>query len=76
MATEAPAFAFVFVCHGGELEIKSLLLAASLREAFGDAPQLIAAVPQYRLRDIDYGSSFFARGPERGVIDISVAAPA
>ena len=46
MATEAPAFAFVFVCHGGELEIKSLLLAASLRETFGDAPQLIAAVPQ------------------------------
>jgi cytochrome P450 len=37
---------------------------------------LITAVPQYRLRDIDYGSSFFARGPERGIIDISVAAPA
>ncbi|MGE5168492.1 MAG: class I SAM-dependent methyltransferase [Deltaproteobacteria bacterium] len=46
MAIEAPAFAFVFVCHGGELEIKSLLLAASLRETFGDAPELIAAVPQ------------------------------
>ncbi|HSN01237.1 MAG TPA: hypothetical protein VLS52_09545 [Rudaea sp.] len=46
MAIDAHAFAFVFVCHGGELEIKSLLLAASLREIFGDAPQLIAAVPQ------------------------------
>lgn len=46
MAIEAPAFAFVFVCHGGELEIKSLLLAASLRSTLGDAPELIAAVPQ------------------------------
>lgn len=46
MALESPAFAFVFVCHGGELEIKSLLLAASLREIFGVAPELIAAVPQ------------------------------
>lgn len=46
MAIEAPAFAFVFVCHGGELQIKSLLLAASLRATLGDAPQLIAAVPQ------------------------------
>lgn len=45
MAIEAPAFAFVFVCHGGELEIKSLLLAASLRATLGDAPELIAAVP-------------------------------
>jgi SAM-dependent methyltransferase len=46
MAIEVPAFAFVFVCHGGELEIKSLLLAASLRETLGDAPELVAAVPQ------------------------------
>ncbi|HXD84669.1 MAG TPA: hypothetical protein VN599_09590 [Rudaea sp.] len=46
MAIEAPAFAFVFVCHGGELQIKSLLLAASLRATLGDAPELIAAVPQ------------------------------
>lgn len=46
MAADASRLAFVFVCHGGELEIKALLLAASLREAFGDAPELVAAVPQ------------------------------
>jgi SAM-dependent methyltransferase len=46
MAIDASAFAFVFVCHGGELEIKSLLLAASLRATLGDAPELIAAVPR------------------------------
>lgn len=45
MAIDASRFAFVFVCHGGELQIKALLLAASLREQFGDAPELIAAVP-------------------------------
>ena len=46
MATDVSSLAFVFVCHGGELEIKALLLAASLREILGDAPELIAAVPQ------------------------------
>jgi cytochrome P450 len=37
---------------------------------------LLAAVPRYGLREIDYGSSFFARGPERGMIDLAVTAPA
>ncbi len=46
MAADASRLAFVFVCHGGELEIKALLLAASLRAALGDAPELVAAVPR------------------------------
>lgn len=35
---------------------------------------LLAASPDYRLRDIDYGDAFFARGPVRGVIDVGVPA--
>lgn len=31
---------------------------------------LLAAAPDYRLRDIDYGDAFFARGPVHGAIDI------
>jgi hypothetical protein len=46
MAIDPADFAFVFVYHGGELEIKALLLAASLRATLGRAPELIAAVPQ------------------------------
>lgn len=30
---------------------------------------LLRIAPEYHLRDVDYGSAFFARGPERGVID-------
>ena len=37
---------------------------------------LLAAAPEYRLRDIDYGNAFFARGPLGGVIDVGVSAPA
>lgn len=36
---------FVFICQGGTLEGKSLLLAASMRLHFGDAHGLTAAVP-------------------------------
>ncbi len=39
-------FAFVFVCQAGELEIQSMLLAASLRQQFGYTPECIAAIPQ------------------------------
>ena len=31
--------------------------------------RLLAMAPEYRLRDIDYGTTFFARGPERGSIE-------
>jgi cytochrome P450 len=30
---------------------------------------LLRLAPDYRLRDVDYGESFFVRGPERGVIE-------
>lgn len=36
---------WVFVCQSGEIEVKSALLAASLRVELGDSPSLIAAVP-------------------------------
>lgn len=45
-ATPSRSFAFVFVCHPGALEIKSLLLAASLRRYCGESVELIAAIPE------------------------------
>ena len=38
-------FAFVFVCQAGELEIKALLLAASLHRHLHGEFELVAAVP-------------------------------
>ena len=31
--------------------------------------RLLAVAPEYKLRDVDFGNSFFVRGPERGSID-------
>jgi cytochrome P450 len=31
--------------------------------------ELLRLAPEYRLRDLDYGDAFFARGPEKGVIE-------
>jgi cytochrome P450 len=31
--------------------------------------ELLKIAPEYRLRDLDYGESFFVRGPEKGVIE-------
>jgi len=49
VAASAPArtkrHAFIFVCQAGELELKALLLAASLRRVLGGNVFLIAAVP-------------------------------
>lgn len=39
-------FCFVFVCQQGELEIKSMLLAASLRENLRGDYELVAAIPK------------------------------
>lgn len=36
---------FVFVCQAGELEIKALLLAASLKRFVADSHEMVAAVP-------------------------------
>jgi cytochrome P450 len=38
--------------------------------------ELLRLAPEYRLRDIDYGDAFFARGPEVGTIDIGVRSAA
>jgi cytochrome P450 len=35
---------------------------------------LLRLAPEYRLRDVDYGSSLLVRGPESGVIDPRVVA--
>jgi cytochrome P450 len=35
---------------------------------------MLRLAPEYRLSDIDYGKSFFARGPESGVIGVTVVA--
>lgn len=40
-----PTYAFVFVCQAGELEIKALLLAASLKRFLRCDHELIAALP-------------------------------
>ncbi|MGH3416281.1 MAG: cytochrome P450 [Actinocrinis sp.] len=36
--------------------------------------RLLDVAGKFRLRDLEYGSSFFVRGPERGVLDIPVRA--
>jgi cytochrome P450 len=36
--------------------------------------RLLQVAPDYRLRSIDYGSSFFVRGPEQGILDVTVGA--
>jgi hypothetical protein len=40
-----PRFCFVFVCQSGELEVKALLLAASLRRFIRTECELVATVP-------------------------------
>jgi cytochrome P450 len=34
--------------------------------------RLLQLAPDYRLRNIDFGPSFFVRGPERGLVDVAV----
>ena len=38
--------------------------------------RLLRLVPEYRLRDVDYGNAWFIRGPERGLLDVGVHAGA
>jgi len=45
MSRKSPRYAFVFVCQAGELEIKALLLAASLKRFLRCDYELIAALP-------------------------------
>jgi cytochrome P450 len=36
--------------------------------------RLLSLAPEYRLREVDYGTAFFIRGPERGTLDVAAAA--
>ncbi len=38
--------------------------------------ELLRLAPEYRLRDLDFGRSMFIRGPERGIVEVGVRAPA
>lgn len=42
---KSSSLTMVFVVHAGELEIKSAVLAASLRKCFGFSMDIIAACP-------------------------------
>jgi cytochrome P450 len=57
----------VHVCIGGPLARMETRIALET---------LLRLAPDYHLRDIDYGTAFFARGPARGVIDVGVPATA
>lgn len=46
LAAKAMKYSFVFICQQGELEIKSLLLAASLKRFLRCDHELVAALPQ------------------------------
>lgn len=46
MRNELQQASLSFVCQAGDLEVKALLLAASLRLHWGPGPELIAAVPE------------------------------
>jgi cytochrome P450 len=38
--------------------------------------KLLQVAPEYRLSNIDFGKSLFIRGPERGIVEVGVRAPA
>ena len=44
-SSSAPEICFVFVCQQGELELKALLLALSLKRHLRFHAELVAAVP-------------------------------
>jgi cytochrome P450 len=48
------------VCIGASLARLEIKIAVE---------ELLKIAPEYRLRDLDYGESFFVRGPEKGVIE-------
>ena len=45
MSGREPSYSFVFICQAGELEVKALLLAASLKRFLRGPYELIAAIP-------------------------------
>jgi len=52
-------YCFVFVCQPGELEIKSMLLAASLRFQHGNEIELVAALPEATYSDNFRAGNYF-----------------
>jgi hypothetical protein len=62
-------FAFAFVCQSGELQIKALLLAASLRKYWPATVELIACVPE----DAHFGE--ISESCKRNLDDLEVRFP-
>jgi hypothetical protein len=56
---------------GGAGELRARLARLETKVAL---EQLLRVAPEYRLRDIDFGSSMFIRGPERGIVEVGVRA--
>lgn len=66
-AASSRSFAIVFVCQPGDLEIKSLLLAASLRRHCGNSVELIAAIPEAAAGSATLGAPTLAMMDTMGV---------
>ena len=57
--------------HGAHLCLGAPLARIETQVA---VEELLRVAPEYKLRDLDFGRSMFIRGPERGVVDVGVAA--
>lgn len=53
-------FAFVFISDGGELAVKSMLLAASLRRHLNHAHEIVCAIPSASVAPSEAALHFFA----------------
>lgn len=59
--------------HGHHLCIGAPLARLETKIALD---RLLRLAPEYSLRDVDYGKAWFVRGPERGMFQVTVPAPA
>jgi hypothetical protein len=69
-AAPAMTHAFVFVCQAGELEVKSALLAASLRRHLPMSTPLVACVPQ---PTTDWGTPTVETARFLASLDVAIA---